>query len=138
MFQNKIAYLREVKNRYPLLYRAAASKKSQGLSGLGLTVEEMIAEQNAFAEPQTGWTTSIQSALDSVIKSVQQLAPTYAGLKQAELLMKINASRAQQGLPLLSQQDLAPQVNFGLSTPMQVFMFAALGVGAVYLISRKR
>jgi len=130
--QSKLRFLASVKAANPRLYHAAM-QKSQGLGGLGATVEEMLAEQNAFAEPQK------ESWLDSAIDAVKQLAPAYVGYKQAQTCLQINAERAKQGIAPIDcgNAGLAPQVNVGVSSDVRTMGFIALGLVAVFLIMRK-
>ena len=139
----KLAYLRYVKTNFPLVYTRAIreSRVPAGLSGLGVTVEEMLTEQNAFAEPTAAsgsWLDSFRAFSDTLVQGVQQYLPVYAGVKQNELLLKINAERLKNGLPPINPSDLSPQVNVGISKEVQYIAFAILGIGALYLFTRKR
>ncbi len=157
----QIQFLNNVKRQYPNLYRAALSRtekaiglKTAGLGGLGLTVQEMIDQQNAgfstadlIATGQIPATSSgagtgfsFQNLLDQTSQFIQQLAPSYIGYKQASQCVEINAARARQGLPPVDcgSAGLAPQVNVGVSKEIQLLVFAGLGLAAVYMFTRKR
>lgn len=141
--QKKADYIRFLKAYMPNVYNRAVTvaQSRSGLSGLGETVEEMLARQDAFAEPTTqngSWLDSLRYGFDSIIRSANQALPVYAGIKQNELLLKVNADRLARGLAPISASELSPQVNFGVSKEMQYFLFAALGIGALYLLTRKR
>lgn len=134
----KLEFLDSVKRNYPALYNVAVKRGGQ-LSGLGITQAEMLAEQDAFAEPiaSTPW---YKSYLDSAIETVKQLAPAYVGLQQAKTCMQINADRARQGLGPIDCAGLAPQVSVGVSPDIKTFMYLGLGVVAViaFMTMRKR
>lgn len=138
--QAKLMYLERVKKFSPALYKAATMKvaRAGGLSGLGATVEEMLAEQNAFAEPaKAAWYDNI---LTSAVDAVKQLAPAYVGYKQQSQCLQINAERAKQGLPPVdcASAGLTPQVNVGVSPDTKIFVWAALGLGAVFLLLKRK
>jgi hypothetical protein len=140
--QNKLRFLASVKRSNPRLYRAAVSKAqiSSGLSGLGITVDEMLAEQNAFAEPvstATNSTSFAQTATNSVLDIIKQLAPVYVGTQQAKTCIQVNAERAKNGLSPIdcAAGGLAPQVGIGVSSDVKMIMYVALGIGAVFVLS---
>ncbi len=153
----KLQFLANVKDKYPKLYRAALSNRgSVGLSGLGETVEQMIAAQNAgtdFPNPLTSsvstpvssgtastdtsvpWYTNI---LNSAIDTIKQLTPVYVGTQQAKTCIQVNAERAKSGLSPIdcASGGLAPQVSVGVSPDVKMMMYIGLGIGAVYLLMR--
>lgn len=141
----KTQFLTRVRNEYPALFRAA-TQKSGGLSGLGITVEEMLAEQNAFAEPKAPTSTStaaaswLDNALNSAIDAVKQLVPVYVGAQQAQTCVQVNADRARNGLAPIdcASGGLAPQVSVGVSPDVKYVMWGALAIGGVYLLTKKR
>jgi len=139
------SFVRYVRTNYPSLYSAAVAKNSRiiggtrGLNGLGITVDEMLVEQNAFAEPKTEqWYESILGSLTDTIKN---LAPAYVGVQQAKTCIDINAQRAKAGLSPLNcdAAGLMPQaqVNVGISKEIQMLAFVALGIGALYMFTQK-
>lgn len=146
--KNKLRFLAGVKKDYPALYYAATGSNKGGLSGLGITVEEMLAEQDAFAEPIfTGTQTSTASGapwyrdvLNSVLDSVKQLAPAYIGVKQAQTCVQINAERARNNQAPIdcAAGGLAPQVAVGISPDVKWILWGALGIGAMFLLMRRR
>lgn len=143
-------FIRYVRANYPSLYSAAVAQNARiiggtrgvvtrGLRGLGATVEEMLAAQDAFAEPKTAqWYESILGSLTDTIKN---LAPAYVGVQQAKTCIDINAQRAKAGLSPLNcdAAGLMPQaqVNVGISKEIQMLAFVALGIGALYMFTRK-
>ena len=139
----KLKFLANVKEKYPDLYRAAITRRGGSLNGLGITVEEMLREQDAFAEPKTVTTTNAvpwyTTALNTTIETIKNLAPAYIGVKQAQTCLEINAALARQGKPPIdcAAGGLAPQVSIGLSPNTQMLLFAALGIGALWLFKRK-
>ena len=140
--QAKLQFFSYVKRKYPVLYNRALMKmnSSAGLSGLGITVEEMLAEQNAFAEPQSGGIFSnITDILNNGIETIKNLAPTVIGYQQAKTCIDVNATRAKAGQPPIDCNSvLTPQVNVGVSKEMQYLMYAVVGLGALYLFTKKR
>lgn len=145
----KTQFLTHVRRAYPALFRAAtlkAEKRSPGLSGLGISVEEMLAEQNAFAEPGTPSSTGtaaaswLDNALNSAIDAVKQLVPVYVSAQQAQTCVQVNADRARNGLAPIdcASGGLAPQVSVGVSPDVKFIMWGSLAIGAVYLLTKKR
>lgn len=144
----KLMFLANIKQNNPALYRAAIMQgQSSGLAGLGATVEEMIAAQNAgtdFPNPLSTSTatpaadTWYQSAINSTLDFIKQLAPAYVATKQAQTCISINADRARQGLAPIdcASTGLAPQVSVGVSPDVRLIMYVGLGIGAVYLLMR--
>lgn len=151
----KLMFLANVKDKYPQLYRAALGNPGGvGLSGLGLTVDEMIAAQNAgtdFPNP-LGTSTPVSSGsastdtavpwytniLNSAIDTIKQLTPVYVGTQQAKTCIQVNAERAKSGLSPIdcASGGLAPQVSVGISPDVKLIMYVGLGIGAVYLLMR--
>jgi len=137
----KLTFIAGVKAAHPNLYRAAVSGQGGGLSGLGVTVEEMLAEQNAFAEPVASSSSGMfTNALNSTIDFIKQLAPSYIGLQQAKTCLQINADRARAGISPIdcASSGLAPQVSVGVSPDVKYIMYAVVGIGAVYLMMRSK
>lgn len=145
----KLQFLANVKDKYPQLYRAALSNRgSVGLSGLGETVEQMIAAQNAgtdFPNPLSSGTASTDTSvpwytniLNSAIDTIKQLTPVYVGTQQAKTCIQVNAERAKSGLSPIdcASGGLAPQVSVGVSPDVKMMMYIGLGIGAVYLLMR--
>lgn len=147
----KLQFLANVKDKYPQLYRAALTKPgSVGLSGLGTTVEEMIAAQNAGTDFPNPLNTATSSAstdtavpwytniLNSAIDTIKQLTPVYVGTQQAKTCIQVNAERAKSGLSPIdcASGGLAPQVSVGVSPDVKMMMYIGLGIGAVYLLMR--
>ena len=144
----KLAFLANVKKSQPRLYYAAITRgQNSGLSGLGDTVEEMIAAQNAGTDfPNPLSTTSdsaasgawYQNAINSTLDFIKQLAPTYVATKQAQTCISVNADRARSGLAPIdcAAGGLAPQVSVGVSPDVKMIMYVGLGIGAVYLVMR--
>lgn len=149
----KLLFLANVKDKYPRLYRAALTNPgSVGLSGLGATVEEMIAAQNAgtdfpnpLSTPVSSGTASTDTAvpwytniLNSAIDTIKQLTPVYVGTQQAKTCIQVNAERAKSGLSPIdcASGGLAPQVSVGVSPDVKMMMYIGLGIGAVYLLMR--
>ena len=148
----KLEFLNSVKQKYPALYRAAISKHSGGgMAGLGQTVDQMIAAQNAgtdFPNPlavsgtaatDSGvpWYTSF---LNSTMDTIKQLAPVYVSTQQANTCIQVNADRAKSGLSPLdcASSGLAPQVSVGVSPDVKYILYGVLGIGAVYLLLRSK
>lgn len=147
--RNKLAFLASVKQNHPALYSAAISTgQNRGLSGLGATVEEMIAAQNAgtdFPNPLDATALSTasnstwyQSAINSTLDFIKQLAPAYVATKQAQTCIQVNAERAKSGLAPIdcAAGGLAPQVSVGVSPDVKMLAYIALGIGGVYLLIR--
>lgn len=148
--QAQLMFLANIKATQPALYRAAVTGgQNRGLSGLGATVEEMIAAQNAgtdFPNPLATSTpatsaaadTWYQSAINSTLDFIKQLAPAYVATKQAQTCISVNADRARQGLAPIdcAAGGLAPQVSVGISPDVKLIMYVGLGIGAVYLLMR--
>lgn len=143
----KLTFLAQVKQNNPQLYRAAISHgQNSGLAGLGTTVEEMIAAQNAGTDfpnplapaPTPAADSWYQSAINSTLDFIKQLAPAYVATKQAQTCISINADRARQGLAPIdcAAGGLAPQVSVGVSPDVKFMMYIGLGIGAVYLLMR--
>ena len=134
----KLEFLDSIKRKYPRLYTAAVKRGGQ-LAGLGITQAEMLAEQDAFAEPVFSNKTTAPVAaqpwyknyLDSAVQTVKDLAPAYVGLEQAKTCIKINADRAKQGLSPVDCAGLAPQVSVGVSPDVKTFMYIGLGVAGI-------
>lgn len=146
-FRNKLMFLANIKQNYPELYRAAISRgQSGGLSGLGATVEEMIAAQNAGTDfPNPLDTTAnaaalpwYQSIINSTLDTIKQIAPAYVATKQARTCIQVNAERAKKGLAPTdcSSSGLAPQVSVGISPDVKTLAYVALGLGAVFIAFR--
>lgn len=140
--RSQLQFLAYVKAKYPNLYKIAVKKGGQ-LSGLGITQAEMLAEQDAFAEPVA--TTSMpwySSMLNSAIETIKELAPAYVGIQQAKTCIDVNAARARQGLPPVdcAAAGLTPQaqVNVGVSKEIQYLMIGGLVLVGVYMFTRKR
>lgn len=136
----KLQFLDSVKQNQPALYRAALQKHGGGLSGLGETVEQMMARQDAFAEPVASNLPWYTQALNSAIDAMKQLAPAYVGVQQARTCLQINAERAKQGIAPMdcASGGLAPQVSVGISPDTRTMIYAALGIGALWLFMRKK
>lgn len=148
--RNKLAFLANIKQNYPGLYRAAINAgQNRGLSGLGATVEEMIAAQNAgtdFPNPLATSSTSstivdtpwYQSLINSTLDTIKQIAPVWVSTKQASTCIQVNAERAKSGLAPIdcAAGGLAPQVSVGVSPDVKMMMYIGLGIGAIYLLMR--
>lgn len=143
----KMQFLTAVKKSAPALYRAATAKATRGggaLAGLGITVDEMLAEQNAFAEPGTPTSTStapaswLDNMLNSTIDAIKQLVPVYVGAQQAQTCVQVNADRAKNGLPMIdcAAGGLAPQVSVGVSPEVKYVLWGGLGLMGAYLLMR--
>lgn len=53
-------------------------------------------------------------------------------------LLDLNIQRAQQGLPPISSNAVAPTVNFGLSPQTMQMLFVGLGIlGVAYLLKKR-
>ena len=89
------------------------------------------------------------TSLDPAV-AVDPTAPTSGDLSStvqniltglnAEALYAMNLQRAAEGKPPLSAAQYSPQVNVGVApaTRNTVLVVAALGLGAVFLLSRKK
>ena len=148
----KLQFLANVKRQYPALYNAAVVKRGgSGLAGLGLTVDEMIAAQNAgtdFPNPvSTSSNTTVSTdtsvpwytqAANSAIDAIKQLVPVYVGTQQAKTCISVNAERAKSGLAPIdcAAGGLAPQVSVGVSPDVKMMMYVGLGIGAIYVLMR--
>ena len=131
----QLQFLAYTKAKHPTLYKAAV-KRSGGLSGLGITQAEMLAEQDAFAEPTSGAETPwYRSLLDTTIATINQLAPSYVGIKQAQTCIEVNSARAKQGLSPIdcAASGLSPQVAVGVSSDVKYVLWGVLGLGAIFL-----
>lgn len=138
--KNKISFLKGVKRQYPALYRAAMGKRGGGgLSGLGETVEEIMARQDAFGEP-TQSPGALDNALNTGIDFIKQLLPVYVGAQQAKTCIQINAERAKIGQAPIdcASSGLAPQVSVGVSPDVKYVMWGALAIGVIFLLMKKR
>ena len=149
--RQNMAYMRAVKQSHPELYRHAVNtviKKSQ-LHGLGtaanygnLTAEQVVALQNAeFANmPYSPSTSAWADVANQVTDFLKQTIPVYLGVQQAQTCLDINKQRAIKGLPPIdcAGAGLTPQVNVGVSKEIQTLAFAALGIGALYLFTRRK
>ncbi len=152
-------YLAQMKQRYPDLYAQAVQKtigrmtRSNQMNGLGasanygtLTAEQVVALQNAefanvpYAAPvQAGTWDWLSSAAQTTTDFLKDNIATYLGIQQAKTCLDINKQRALQNLPPIdcSSAGLTPQVNVGVSKEIQTLAFAALGIGAIYLFTRR-
>lgn len=141
--KSNLQFIAYVKRKYPALYKQgiARMQNQNGLAGLGVTVEEMLADQNAFAEPSTGnsFSQGFANATNSLVDLLKNLAPSVIGYQQAKTCIDVNAARAKNNQPPIDcNAALTPQVNFGVSSQMQYLMYAVVGIGALYLFTRKR
>ena len=138
----KLQFLASVKANNPALYRAALrGSNSSGLSGLGETVEQMLARQDAFAEPKTsgGWAW-LDKILTAGIDVITKTAPVIVGTQQALACVKINAERAKIGQSPIdcASGGLAPQIGVGISPDVKYILWGALAIGAAFLLMKKR
>jgi|WetSurMetagenome_2_1015567.scaffolds.fasta_scaffold562844_2 hypothetical protein len=140
--REKLRYIGMVKQRYPQLFKAAVARMggSRGLSGLGVTSAEMMAAQDAFAEPGTASSSWLTTATNTLLDTIKQLAPAYVGVQQAKTCLQINADRARQNLAPIdcASGGMAPQVAVGISPDVKLILWGALGIGAVWLLMKKR
>jgi hypothetical protein len=82
-------------------------------------------------------TQTLQTSVDpaQISAAIQALG---SALSQYQL-NQINVARAQQGLPLISGQTVAPTFNVGLdSTTMQYLLIGGIAVVALLAFSKKR
>lgn len=101
---NKLRFLAQVRKSYPQLYRDAMKRvatPTKGLSGLGITQDEMLAEQNEGLITGANETPWYQSVLNSAIDTIKQLAPAYVATKQAKTCIDINARAPSKDWPRL-------------------------------------
>ncbi len=74
-----------------------------------------------------------ESWMDSLAKLLPNLVNTY----QQKQLLEVQIDRARAGLPPLDTQQYSTGINVGLSPDTQkMIMFAALGLGALFVLSR--
>ena len=103
------------------------------LMGLG---EETIApgETSGVPAPATSWGQDIVSILEQVLPPLAQ----YQGQRD---LIKANIALAEKGQPLISSQDLAPQLNVGVSKEGEKIAYLAIGaaalIGVLWVIKKK-
>ncbi len=93
---------------------------ASGMAGLGDLVD---------AQPATDWGKTIVDAAKSLIS-----------LKGQNDLIKLNVTRAEQGLPPIDQGAVSPQVNVGVSPQVQQLIVYGIGalvvVGLVHSLSK--
>jgi hypothetical protein len=94
------------------------------LNGLGNT-----------SAPETDWGTRIMSMIEKLLPAAAQ----YQGQRD---LIKANIKLAERGMPLLSGQDIAPQLNVGVSSEaerlVKYAIFGAIGIGLLYVLLKAR
>jgi hypothetical protein len=96
---------------------------TQAVDSIAPNASQVIASQQA---PGENW-------WDTLTRSLPILAATY----QQKQILDIQAERARQGLPPLPASAYAAGVQVGLSPDTQkLILYAALGLGAVFLLSR--
>lgn len=63
------------------------------------------------------------------------LYKTASAANAQQKILDLNAERAKRGLPPISAESISPQVNVGMSPQTrQLVMYAALGLGAAYVL----
>lgn len=92
-----------------------------GLSGLGETVP---------AATESNW-------WDKIISGLQTIVPTYAQYQMSRDLYSLNLERTKKGLPPIDASALSPQVQVG-ATPQTLMVIGALGIGLIWVLSRRR
>jgi hypothetical protein len=109
-----------------------AALRRKGLMGLG-QFDTTSLDPTVAVDPSGSTSASAGSDLASTAQSL------LTGLN-AEALYIINLQRAQQGQAPLSASTYSPQVNVGVApaTRNTVLIVAALALGGVFLLSRKR
>lgn len=139
-------FLKYVHDNHPNLFKETLRRMSKrrannGMAGLGITVEEMIAEQNAFAEPASNGI-SWENIFSTFTDSLQTIIPAYVSLEQGKNCIEVNTERAKAGLAPIdcASAGLTPQaqVNVGVSKEIQLLMFGAIGLAALYMFTRKK
>ncbi len=69
---------------------------------------------------------------ERIANSVADLLPAYGAYQTQKQLIKLNIQRAQQGLSPIEANQLAPQVNVGVSSDIKTFAY--IGLGAIALV----
>jgi hypothetical protein len=153
LVKSHLQFLAYTKAKYPVLYRAAMNhgERNGGLRGLGETVEEIIARQDAFGEPavltpgaiQSNGTSAtsgsvvdvLTSAMSSITDLMAKVLPTTVAIKQAKTCIDINAQRAKAGQPPIdcANAGLTPEVKVGVSDNVKPMLYVALAIGAAFL-----
>lgn len=155
--RQNVAFLVAAKRAYPDIYRAAVNKtigrmaRGTQMNGLGasanygdLTAAQVVALQDAeFANmpySPAPTTSAWADVANQVTDFLKQNIPTYLGIQQAQTCLDINKQRAIKGMAPIdcAGAGLTPQVNVGVSKEIQTLAFAALGIGALYLFTRRK
>lgn len=72
---------------------------------------------------------------DTLARALPMVAATY----QQKQILGVQMDRAKAGLPPLDMSQYAAGVNIGLSPDTsKLILYAALGIGAMFLLSRSR
>lgn len=79
-------------------------------------------------------TASQDSAIDNILSTISQAAGAYLQYKTQQDLIDLNIARAQQGLPAISPQSVAPAVNVGVTSDTQKTILMVAGIGAVAVL----
>lgn len=127
MTKNEMKFVVWVRKTHPALYKKAISKTPGKMGGMG------------------GW-------IDMFTSTVSNIAPKYLQYKQQKTLMKMQLKRAERGLPpakvadytpvISTRVDLAPETRQAViksgQKAVQPLIYGLLGLGAVFLIMKKK
>ena len=103
-----------------------ADPRDPSLGGLGASPDDFGTDETSGASGD--WLANVPNW----IKDIQLAVNT-------QKLLDLNIQRAQQGLPPITAQSVAPTLNLGMSPEVQkMVMIAAVGLGAVILLSRRK
>jgi len=126
MRQSQQEFLRWVSKEYPALSEQLKNRIDGDLA---------LAASDATQKPKGIW--------DSIVSGIKDLAPQYLQFKNQKKIMSMQLKRAEQGLPPLNVEQLAPtvRVQAGLSPDLKRFIFpivALIGATGLYLVLRKK
>lgn len=117
--KSKAQFIAWAKSRHPQAYQRATARVGKRLGAL-----EVVA-----SEP---------SAVDKIFAAITNALPSIMGTYQAKQLVDVNIERAKAGLPPIDGSGISPQVNVGVSPTVNTLLWAGLGVGALFLLTRRK
>lgn len=130
----KQQFIHWLKNANPKLYREAvneAVKKMQS-SGMGATTST-ASQSSSFWDSLTGTLKSLGTAASTIV-------PTVLNAQTNQKILNTQLKLAEQGKPPLNTSQIqtppTATVSFGTSPGIQMAMWAALGLGGIWLVSK--
>lgn len=126
-----VAFADWLEKNFPDIYKAAMQSRPDllmpefamaGLAGLGDATSET---------PSTDWGKAFSDFVNQVLGPL-------AGAYQQKKLIDLNIKRAEQGLPPINAEQMAPTVNVGIAPSLQTGLLIAGAVVLGVLLLRKR